>query len=150
MAYLWNPRKKRLSICTVCSSTFYKTNIIYRPLREAVQSSWSVLQTTEDVEIHWLPSMKSNVIISDPAASQKKGQWFWWNSKWISLTTCNKTSCAFNTFIQSTPSTWTLPGTLEEWENHNSGEKGREPIFFLPFTSEKPPLLYGKLFHSWF
>jgi hypothetical protein len=38
-----------------------------------------------------------------------------------------KTSCAFNTFIQSLSSAWSFPGTLEGGKNHNSAETWQRP-----------------------
>jgi hypothetical protein len=45
----------------------------------------------------------------------------------MSPVSSNKTSCAFNTFIQSLLSAWSLPGTLEEAK-----------IIILPKLGEDP------------
>jgi hypothetical protein len=49
-----------------------------------------------------------------------------------------KTSCAFNTFIQSLPSPWSLPGTLEEGKNHNSAKTQQGPKIYPKFMSAHP------------
>jgi hypothetical protein len=47
----------------------------------------------------------------------------------MSPTSSKKTPCALNALIQSLPSVWSLPGTLEESKNHNSAEPWKGPEF---------------------
>jgi hypothetical protein len=77
----------------------------------------------------WPLLLKLSLLISDPVMSQrntvleiKKGLWFLRHSKQMSPASSKKTSCAFNTFIQSLPSVWPLPGTLERGKNYNSAK----------------------------
>jgi hypothetical protein len=55
-----------------------------------------------------------------------------------------KTSCAFNTFIQSLPSAWSFPGTLEGSKNHNFAETRLRPQISTKFTSDQPLVHYGQ------
>jgi hypothetical protein len=54
------------------------------------------------------------------------------------------TSCAFNTFIQSLPSAWALPGTLEGGKNRNSSETRQRPTISPEFMSNQPFVHYGQ------
>jgi hypothetical protein len=60
------------------------------------------------------------------------------------LASSKKTSCAFNTFIQSLPSAWSHPSILEGSKNHNSAETRQRP----KFTSDEPLVQYDKIFEK--
>jgi hypothetical protein len=63
----------------------------------------------------------------------------------MSPASIKKTSYTFNTFIQSLPSAWSLPGTLEGGKGHNSAETQQRPKISPKFTSDQKPLVhYGQ------
>jgi hypothetical protein len=49
----------------------------------------------------------------------------------------SKTSCAFNTFIQSLLSAWSLPGTLVGGKNYNSAETRQRPYISIRLGSDQ-------------
>jgi hypothetical protein len=55
----------------------------------------------------------------------------------MSLISCENTSCVFNTFIQSLPSVWSLPSTLEGAKNHNSAETQQRANISPKFMPEQ-------------
>jgi hypothetical protein len=61
-----------------------------------------------------------------------------------------KTSCSFNTFFQSLPSAWSLPGTLEEGKYHNSAETRQKIKKKNPQNLRSISILFttGKLFEK--
>jgi hypothetical protein len=81
----------------------------------------------EDIPFNFWPCDVSKKYIIEI----RKGLWFWWHSKLMSPASSKKTSCEFNTFIQSLPSTWSLPGTLEGGKNHNSAKTQQWPKIYI-------------------
>jgi hypothetical protein len=55
-----------------------------------------------------------------------------------------KTSCVFDTFIQSLPSVWPLPVTLEGGKYFNSTETQQRPKFSPKCMSDHPLVHYGQ------
>jgi hypothetical protein len=45
----------------------------------------------------------------------------------MSLASCKKASCAFNTFVQLLPSSWSLCGILEGSKSYNSAKTWQGP-----------------------
>jgi hypothetical protein len=60
------------------------------------------------------------------------------------LASSKMTSCAFNTFIQSLPSAWSLPGTFEGIKKHNSAKTWQRPTISPKFMPDQPLVHYRK------
>jgi hypothetical protein len=67
---------------------------------------------------------------------------FWWDAKWMSPASSKNTSRAFITFIQSLPSTWSLPGTFEGSKHHISAKTWQRPKISPKFMFDQALVHY--------
>jgi hypothetical protein len=66
----------------------------------------------------------------------------------MSPVSSKKTSCAFETFIQSLHSAWSHTGNWEGGKNHNSAETRQRSIISPKISSEQPLVHYRQIFEK--